>query len=103
MIFRKKELATNGNINSLQRIRARIEYDNALRISIVDASEDDGVLVVFCVEEPMAKIVKLTLQNHWPGEIEVFCPSSMVTGANKTKSSSGQHYRNMDKSLRYLN
>lgn len=103
MIFRKINSTTNGNINPLQRIRARIENDSALRISILDVSEDEGVLVVFCAEEPMTKIVKLTLQNHWLGEIEAYCPFSLVTGANEAKNPANIHYRNMDKSLRYLN
>ena len=103
MIFRRTNSATNGDINPLHRIHARIKHDTALRLSILDASEDEGVLVVFCAEDAMVKIIKLTLQNHWPGEIEVFCPSSMVTGANEAKESGEQHYRNMDKSLRYLN
>jgi len=103
MIFRKTNSATNGDINPIQRIHARIKYDNALRISILDASEDDGVLVVFCTEEAMTKIIKLALQNHWPGEIEAYCPSSLVTGANEAIESADQHYRNVDKSLRYLN
>ena len=103
MIFRKINSATNGNIDPLHRVHARIQHDNALQISILDASEDDGVLVVFCAAESMTKIIKLALQKHWPGDIEVFCPSSLVTGANEAKNSNGQHYRNMGKSLRYLN
>ena len=103
MIFRKVNPATKGDINPLHRICARIKHDNALQTSILDASEDDGALVVFCAAESMTKIVKLALQNHWPGNIEVFCLSSLVTGANKAKDSASQHYRNMDKSLRYLN
>ncbi len=103
MIFRKTNPAPNGDFNPLDRILTRIEHDNALRLSILDASEDEGVLVVFCAEDSMVKIIKLTLQNHWPGEIEVFCPSSMVTGTNKAKEPAGQHYQTLDKSLRYLN
>lgn len=103
MIYRKTNSTTTGDINPLQRIHARIKYDNALRISIIDASEDDGVLVVFCTEESMTKIIKLTLQNHWLGDVEVFCPSSLVTGANEAIDSADQHYLNMDKSLRCLN
>ncbi len=103
MIYRKTNSTTTGDINPLQRIHARIKYDNALRISIIDASEDDGALVVFCTEESMTKIIKLTLQNHWLGDVEVFCPSSLVTGANEAIDSADQHYLNMDKSLRCLN
>jgi len=103
MIFRRTNSATNDDFTPLHRIHARIKYDNALRLSILDASDDNGVLVVFCAAESMVKIIKLTLQNHWPGEIEVFCPSSMVTGANEAGDSASQDYRNADKSLRYLN
>lgn len=103
MIFRRTNPSTDGNYSPLHRIHARIKHDSALRLSIIDATEDDGVLVVFCAETSMVKIIKLNLQNHWPGEIEVFCPASMVTGTNIAKDSEGQHYQNMNKSLRYLN
>ena len=103
MIFRNNNLSAQSEPSPLQRIQAYIKNDGALRICILDASEDDGVLVVFCTEEPMVNIVKLTLQNHWPGEIEVFYPSGLMTGSKEPAISSGQHYQNMGTQLRYVN
>jgi hypothetical protein len=100
MIFRDNNSSVQSEPSPLQRIQAHIENDSALRLCIFDAIEDDGALIVFCTEQPMAKIIKLTLQNHWPGKIEVYCPSSMLTGA---KISSDQYCQEMDKSVQYIN
>ncbi len=81
MIFQNKNSDIPGNPDPLQRIHARIADDPALRLSILDAGADDDVLVVLCTEIPMIKMVKLTLQPHWPGSIEVYCPASMMTGS----------------------
>lgn len=103
MIFRKPSQISHRNATPLERIQARINQHSVLRLCIMDASEDEGALVIFCAEVEMINIVKLSLQNHWPGEVEVFCPSSLMTGANEAKDSGEQHYQSMEKSLRYLN
>jgi len=103
MIFRKATPSNCGNPSSLERILSRIECHSALRLNVLDACDDDGVLVVLCAENSMVKMVKISLQNHWPGEIEVFCPANLMTGANTSHETVEMPYQNYEKSLRYLN
>ncbi len=84
MIFRKRNSHSAKNPDPIQRIHQRIENDSALRFSILDVSLDNDVLVLFCTEIKMIKMVKLALQSHWPGEIEVYCPASLMTGSSRT-------------------
>ena len=103
MIFRKATSSNCGTPSPLERILSRIECHSALRLNVLDACDDDGVLVVLCTENSMVKMIKISLQNHWPGEIEVFCPTSLMTGANTTHEPVEIPDQSTEKSLRYLN
>lgn len=100
MIFRGNNAGFAANPDPLQRIHQRIGDDAALRLSILDAVADDDVLVIFCTEITMIKMVKIALQDHWPGEIEVFCPAALMTGSSTTGNADTAE--NNDKSMRYI-
>ena len=103
MIFRKATQPNLEALSPLQRIHNRIECQNILRLNVLDASNDEGVLVVLCTESSMLNLVKISLKNHWPGEIEVFCPTSLMTGSSISEQTAELPYQVMKKSLRYLN
>lgn len=103
MIFRSRNTGSSGDISPLQRIHRRIADTAALRLSIIDATADGDVLVVFCSNTSMVKIIKLALQNHWPGETEVYCPASLMTGARDMGASEAKNQWKSNARLRRYN
>lgn len=103
MIFRKSTPQYLKNTTPLQRIQARIAHLSALQLCILDVNDDNGVLIVFCNDAPMEKFVKLSLEKHWPGGIETYCPASLVTGSKDTGVTGPEDYENIARNSRYLN
>ncbi len=73
MIFRKAK----SDI-SLQHVLDHINNNSMLRLNVIDASIENGTLVILCNEARLVKITKLALEHHWPGNIEVHCMSDLA-------------------------
>jgi hypothetical protein len=71
----------------LQLVCERIDGNPILQSCILDASVDGDTLVVFCNDNRTLEFVKQELMCHWPFNIEVYCPSDMMVGANQKSSS----------------
>ncbi len=103
MILRKSTPQYLKNITPLQRVQARIAHHNALQLCILDATDDDGVLVVLCNEVAMEKFVKISLQRHWPGKIETYCPTALMTGSKTSQNFELEELESSVRKSSYLN
>ncbi len=80
MIFKKQEGTGTKTLTPLQRISNRIESIPVLRMSIVDISEDGETLVLLSASDGLDKLISVSLENHWPGPIEIYNTSDLAIG-----------------------
>ncbi len=97
MIFRKKTDPVALADTPLQRIHNRIASEPALRLSILDVSIDKSALIVLCSDSRMNTIVKMALEKHWLGVVEVFCATDLIMGGGE------EQYGCESSPSRYLN
>lgn len=102
MIYRKNQKSDASKDTPLQRLRNRIEGEPAMNLSILDLSQDDDTLIVLCSENHMITLIRMALEKHWPGNMEVYCVLDMITGSTPSPNNEAIDWE-YAKSARYLN
>jgi hypothetical protein len=82
MIYRTTQNPADKKNNPLQRLRNRVAEEPAMNLSILDMSQDGDTLVVLCSDNCMITLIKMALEKHWPGEMEVYCVLDVATGGS---------------------
>jgi len=80
MIFRKPKYSLPDTpVDRIQNLVAGIP---AFKMSILDVTADGKTLVVLCTDTRMNSIVKVVLEKHWLGDVEVFNAAELMTGSS---------------------
>lgn len=70
----------------LEKVQAVINKETFLRISVLDVQNYDGTLVVMTDHNVPQKFTRHIMDMVWNGPVEVYCASTLMTGADTASS-----------------